>query len=64
MAETKIFLNTWGAYNNGEIGYGWMTPQEALDFIDENQEKDGGEFLLQISTITLALILVQLNMQA
>ena len=36
MAETKIFLNTWGAYNNGEIGYGWMTPQEALDFIEEN----------------------------
>ena len=46
MGETKIFLNTWGAYNNGEIGYGWMTPQEALDFIEENSEKDGGEFFI------------------
>ena len=44
--ETKIFLNTWGAYNDGSIGYGWMTPSEARDFIDEDEERDGGEWFI------------------
>ena len=44
--ETKIFLNTWGAYNDGCIGYGWMTPDQARDFIDENPERDGGEWFI------------------
>lgn len=44
--QTKIFLNTWGAYNNGSIGCGWMTPEEARDFIDENPERDGGEWFI------------------
>ena len=47
MTETtKVFLNTWGAYNNGCIGYGWMEINEARDFIDENPEKDGGEWFI------------------
>ena len=46
MHETKVFLNTWGAYNNGSIGYGWMTPEEARDFIEENEERDGGEWFV------------------
>ena len=44
--ETKIFLNTWGAYNDGCIGYGWMTPDQARDFIDEDPERDGGEWFI------------------
>ena len=47
MTETtKVFLNTWGAYNNGCIGYGWMEIGEARDFIDENPEKDDGEWFI------------------
>ena len=44
--ETKVFLNTWRAYNNGSIGYGWMTAEEAIDFINENPERDGGEWFI------------------
>ena len=44
--ETKIFLNTWGAYNDGCIGYGWMTPDEARDFIEADPERDGGEWFI------------------
>ena len=43
---TKVFLNTWGAYNEGSIGYGWMTPEEAIDFINEDEERDGGEWFI------------------
>lgn len=46
MYKTKIYLNTWGAYNNGCIGYGWMLPEEARDFIEENPERDGGEWFI------------------
>lgn len=46
MNETKIFLNTWGAYNDGCIGYGWMTPDEARNFIEEDEERDGGEWFI------------------
>lgn len=42
--ESKIYLNTWGAYNNGCIGYGWMTPEEAREFIASDPERDGGEW--------------------
>lgn len=44
--ETKVWLNTWGAYNDGRIGYGWMTPDEARSFIDEDPERDGGEWFI------------------
>lgn len=44
--ETKVFLNTWGAYNDWCIGYGWMTPEEARDFIEEDEERDGGEWFI------------------
>ena len=44
--ETKVFLNTWGAYNDGCIGYGWMTPSEAREFIEEDDERDGGEWFI------------------
>jgi antirestriction protein len=43
---TKVFLNTWGAYNNGCIGYGWMEAEEAKHFIKKNPERDGGEFFV------------------
>lgn len=43
---TKVYLNTWGAYNEGSIGYGWMTPDEARDFIDDDPERDGGEWFI------------------
>lgn len=43
---TKVYLNTWGAYNEGCIGYGWMTPDEARTFIEENPERDGGEWFI------------------
>lgn len=46
MNETKLFLNTWGAYNNGCIGYGWMSTDEAREFIDDNPERDGGEWFI------------------
>ena len=31
---TTVYLNTWGAYNNGSIGYGWMTATQAKEFIE------------------------------
>lgn len=43
---TKIYLNTWGAYNDGSIGYGWMTPAEAREFIEADPERDGGEWFI------------------
>lgn len=43
---TKVYLNTWGAYNDGCIGYGWMTPDEARDFIEADPERDGGEWFI------------------
>jgi hypothetical protein len=43
---TKVYLNTWGAYNEGCIGYGWFDPAEARDFIEENPERDGGEWFI------------------
>lgn len=46
MEQTTIYLNTWGAYNNGSIGYGWMTPEQAREFIDANPERDGGEWFI------------------
>ena len=46
MEKTKVYLNTWGAYNDGCIGYGWMSPDEARDFIDEDPERDGGEWFI------------------
>ena len=44
--KTKIFLNTWGAYNDGCLGYGWFTPPQARKFIDNNPDIDGGEFFI------------------
>lgn len=44
--ETKVYLNTWGAYNEGSIGYGWMSPAEAGDFMEEDYERDGGEWFI------------------
>lgn len=52
MENTKIFLNTWGAYNNGSIGFGWFEPQEALDFMESSLKddnfvaKNGEEFFI------------------
>ena len=43
---TRVYLNTWGAYNEGHLGYGWMTPSEARTFIDEDTERDGGEWFI------------------
>ena len=46
MNETKIYLNTWGAYNEGCIGYGWMNPEQAREFIEQDEERDGGEWFI------------------
>lgn len=46
MEQTKVFLNTWENYNNGSIGYGWLTAAEARDFIDADPERDGGEWFI------------------
>ena len=46
MNETQIYLNTWGAYNDGYIGYGWMDPEQARDFIEDDPERDGGEWFI------------------
>lgn len=46
MKETRIYLNTWRAYNNGFLGYGWMTAGQAREFIEENPERDGGEWFI------------------
>ena len=46
MEKSKVFLNTWGAYNNGSIGYGWMNPEDAREFIEEDDERDGGEWFI------------------
>jgi len=43
---TKVWLNTWGAYNEGHLGYGWMTADEAREFIEEDTERDGGEWFI------------------
>ena len=34
--ETLVYLNSWYFYNNGYIGFGWMTPAEARDFVEEH----------------------------
>lgn len=46
MNKTEIYLNTWGAYNDGCIGYGWMSPEDARDFIEADPERDGGEWFI------------------
>jgi antirestriction protein len=43
---TRVYLNTWEAYNNGFLGYGWMDAWEAMDFIEEDPERDGGEWFI------------------
>lgn len=43
---TKVYLNTWGAYNDGKLGFGWMTPAQAKEFIEENPERCGGEWFI------------------
>ena len=43
---TKVYLNTWGAYNDGSIGYGWMDAAEAKEFIEADPERDGGEWFI------------------
>ncbi len=46
MERTRLYLNTWRAYNEGSIGYGWMSAEEAENFIKENPERDGGEWFI------------------
>lgn len=46
MERTELYLNTWRAYNEGSIGYGWMSAEEAEEFIKENPERDGGEWFI------------------
>lgn len=43
---TRVYLNTWGAYADGSIGYGWMTPAQAREFIAQDSERDGGEWFI------------------
>lgn len=46
MKRTSVYLNTWRNYNNGGIGYGWMTAEEAREFIASDPERDGGEWFI------------------
>lgn len=46
MNETKVFLNTWQAYNNGFLGFGWMNAETAIGFIDEDPDRAGGEWFI------------------
>lgn len=46
VETTKIYLNTWKAYNEGYIGYGWMDASEAREFIEADPERDGGEWFI------------------
>ena len=46
MTKTKVYLNTWKNYNNGFLGYGWMTAEEAIEFIEEDPDRAGGEWFI------------------
>lgn len=46
MENTRVYLNTWKNYNEGGIGYGWMTAAEAREFIEADPERDGGEWFI------------------
>ncbi len=48
MNETKIFLNDWNNYNNGFIGYGWMTPAECMEYMEERADQDREWFIADI----------------
>ncbi len=58
---TKVWLNTWGNYNNGGLGYGWMAPDDAQSFIEENPERDGGEWFIADIDDYLGINLPNLN---
>lgn len=58
---TKVWLNTWGNYNNGGLGYGWKTPEEAEEFIEDNPERDGGEWFIADVDDYLGIDLPRLN---
>ena len=58
---TKVWLNTWGNYNDGGLGYGWKTPDEALKFIEDNPERDGGEWFIADIDDYLGIDLPNLN---
>lgn len=44
--KTEVYLNTWGAYNDGFVGFGWMDAETAKNFINENPERAGGEWFI------------------
>jgi len=46
MKETKVYLNTWKNYNDGFLGYGWMNAETAIDFINEDPDRAGGEWFI------------------
>lgn len=46
MEKTKVYLNTWQAYNDGFLGFGWMDAETAIDFIEEDPDRAGGEWFI------------------
>lgn len=48
ITSTTLFLNDWANYNNGGLGYGWMTPQEVRDFMEERKDEDREWFIADI----------------
>ena len=58
---TKVWLNTWGNYNDGGLGYGWQTPEQAREFIEDNPERDGGEWFIADIDDYLGVDLPNLN---
>ena len=57
----KVWLNTWGNYNDGGLGYGWQTPEQAREFIEDNPERDGGEWFIADIDDYLGVDLPNLN---
>lgn len=37
ITESKVYLNSWHFYNEGYLGFGWMTTEEARTFIEEHE---------------------------
>ena len=60
-AITRVYLNTWEHYNDGYLGYGWKTPEDALAFIESNPERDGGEWFIADIDDYLGIDLPNLN---
>lgn len=44
--SVEVYLNTWQYYNEGGLGFGWMKPEEALNFMESHPNFKGGEYFI------------------